>query len=156
MKLWLEGYIDISGDGVLLKSSKKPYCNRKNLSDEIEDKFEEFISVVEKNKGEVNATKTTTLDNVNFRIFVSKEYMSLNECVNNQILMSEGLLEMYYEMFAYSEFTILGLELHSMRLGGHDLYDLFERSKGMYAHILISTEPEIGIDDFLDDSGDNE
>ena len=139
MELHLEGYIDFDyKNSIVLRKTMELNSDSINLVEEIEDKFKDKIRVIETNNGTLDEKKELKLEDVAFRLFTSDDYISLDECIDKQILMSEGLLEVDWKMFGYSEFTLICLEITSMRLGGHDLESLFKCNRGKYAHILIT------------------
>lgn len=148
MKLHLQGYLDISSDSdLLLRVSKKPYSRYVDICSEVEEFFKDRVSVRTSGEDE-NEVKYITLDDACVRIFSSETYCSLAEAEEKLIEISVGEFEAYYETFAYSEFTILGFDLTTLKLGGHDLYDILSSMKDRYVHFLIGADEEL--DDLIE------
>lgn len=83
----------------------------------------------------------TMVDNVFVQIHVSDKEITLEEANNNFILMSLGQLDIYETWYGYSEWTIMGYDLHSFRLvgndGEHDLNSIFLNYVGKYLILVV-------------------
>ena len=81
------------------------------------------------------------IHNVFMQIHVSDKEITLEEANNNFILMSLGQLDIYETWYGYSEWTIMGYDLHSFRLvgndGEHDLNDIFLNYVGKYLILVV-------------------
>jgi len=83
-----------------------------------------------------------TIKNVCISLHISDEIITLDEALNNQILLSMGELNLEGHLYGYSEYTIEGLELHELKLvgnnGGHDLYEIIKSYKDKYIIMNIN------------------
>ena len=81
------------------------------------------------------------INNVFMQIHVSDKEITLEEANNNCILMSLGQLDIYETWYGYSEWTIMGYDLHSFRLvgndGEHDLNSIFLNYVGKYLILVV-------------------
>ena len=81
------------------------------------------------------------INNVFMQIHVSDKEITLEEANNNFILMSLGQLDIYETWYGYSEWTIMGYDLHSFRLvgndGEHDLNSIFLNYVGKYLILVV-------------------
>ena len=81
------------------------------------------------------------INNVFMQIHISDKEITLEEANNNFILMSLGQLDIYETWYGYSEWTIMGYDLHSFRLvgndGEHDLNSIFLNYVGKYLILVV-------------------
>jgi hypothetical protein len=75
--------------------------------------------------------------NVFFRFYSSDKPCSLEEAMKGFMKKLFGNLEAIGGCFGYSEYTIEGFSLDSIKLGGHDLEKIIESQGDKYLHILI-------------------
>lgn len=79
------------------------------------------------------------IPNVSLKIYDCPKECTLEEAQNNFICNVIGLMTIETQDYGYSEYTIEGFNVYSMKLGGHDIEDIIKEkcSKGKYLHILI-------------------
>lgn len=82
-----------------------------------------------------------TIDNVFLRIYVSNEKCSLEQAMEGYLEKMFGCLLATGQEYGYSEYTIEGFHVHSLRLGGHDLNKILKSKEGKYLHVLIDVVP---------------
>lgn len=83
-----------------------------------------------------------SIDNVFFRFYESDEKCSLEEAMEGHIEKMAGKLEATGQEYGYSEVTIEGFNINSLKLGGHDLGKIIKDKEGKYLHILIDVIPK--------------
>lgn len=71
------------------------------------------------------------------RFYESDKECTLDEAVEGWVEKMVGKLTAVGSDYGYSEYTIEGFNISSLKLGGHDLKKIFESKKGKYLHILI-------------------
>lgn len=77
--------------------------------------------------------------NVFFRFYSSDRPCSLEESMQGFLEKLFGDLEAVGKCYGYSEYTIEGMSISSLKLGGHDLENLIKSQGDKYLHILIDT-----------------
>ena len=77
------------------------------------------------------------VDNVFISIYDCPKKCTLEEAQENVILSTLGLLEIETQDYGYSEYTIEGFSVYSMKLGGHDILKILESKRDRYLHVLI-------------------
>lgn len=78
-----------------------------------------------------------TMENIFLRIYVCPKECSLEEALENQVKKMSGCLSAIGEEYGYSEYTIEGFNVRSLKLGGHDIDDIIKGFGHYYLHILI-------------------
>ena len=80
--------------------------------------------------------------NVFFRFYECEYECSLEEAIKGHLQVLFGSLSAQGQETGYSEYTIDGFDINTLRLGGHDIGDIIRGKKGKYLHILIDVIPE--------------
>lgn len=78
-----------------------------------------------------------------FRMYESRKPCPLDEALEGYVVTLFGGLSAVGECYGYSEVTIEGFTLQSLKLGGHDLQKLIDAKaeENWYLHILIDRVP---------------
>lgn len=78
-----------------------------------------------------------TIDNVFFRFYECEKECTLEEALENHVSKMFGKVEAEGEAIGYSEYTIEGFNIYSLRLGDHDIGKIIKSKGSKYLHILI-------------------
>lgn len=93
-------------------------------------------------KGEVDELGGVSLNipNCSVRIYYSDNKITLDEVQEKHIRQLFGDLDVFGENYGYSEWTIMGFNLESLTVGGHNLIKELENNMDRYANIVIEYE----------------
>ena len=133
----IKGYLR-NVDYLQLLSDKDDIWSGKDIADIFRDLFYEVDST------EFDAESENGFyyydgyaENIQMRMYVSDIEMPIDELKENLLMQHLGVLKMDAEYYGYSEWTILGLDIDTLKLGGHNLLDYFHQSIGKYIYIEI-------------------
>lgn len=87
--------------------------------------------------GNLFAKDSMNVPNVQMRMHISDNQISLEQAEEKQILSSIGELDIYTEWYGYSEWTILGYNVENFTVGNHDIEQILRSNEGKYVHILV-------------------
>lgn len=140
-ELHIEGFIDLDNCFNITIGEK-----RSNISNYLLDSSvgKRILDFAESNgllycETEVGlGTRSTVIENASIRIFISDAKCTLYESEKRLLDELNGLCEVQGFNKGYDEFTILGLEIDTLRLGGHDLNKMLESHIGDYCHLIIT------------------
>ena len=80
------------------------------------------------------------IPNCNLKIYFADKKCSLKKVMADfDASLYGGALETRVDWAGYSEYTILGMELNSFTIGGHDLNQELSSHYGEYSHIIIES-----------------
>ena len=80
----------------------------------------------------------TVIPNCSMYAYFTDEECTLDEAKESLIDEVYGTCLCTAHYTGYSEWTIIGLKVDSLTLGGHDLVKEFKSHKGEYVHLLIN------------------
>lgn len=80
----------------------------------------------------------TVIPNCSMYAYFTEEECTLDEAKESLIDEIYGTCLCTAHYTGYSEWTIIGLKVDSLTLGGHDLVKEFKSHKGEYVHLLIN------------------
>ena len=80
----------------------------------------------------------TVIPNCSMYAYFTDEECTLDEAKESLIDEIYGTCLCTAHYTGYSEWTIIGLKVDSLTLGGHDLVKEFKSHKGEYVHLLIN------------------
>lgn len=75
--------------------------------------------------------------NVSMQLFVSDKEESLDSIKERIALDSMGLLKYQVNWYGYSEYTIMGFNIETFKLGGHDMFEIIKSYEGKYVYLVI-------------------
>lgn len=74
---------------------------------------------------------------VQLRLYYSSHKCTLDEAMEGFVKELYGLATFTGEAYGYSEYTIEGFYIHSMRMGGHDIREIIKSLDGQYVHFVM-------------------
>lgn len=78
------------------------------------------------------------LNNCNLKILATDKECSLEEAEGALVdRLYGGEVYAYLENIGYSEFTIIGIDIEELRIGGHDIIEELRSYEGKYVHIVL-------------------
>lgn len=107
------------------------YGNEIDLLEKFSDNYDLGIDFEYENES------SDTIDNVSLQIYESNKPCSLEEAKEGFLNQIDGVLLAVGQAYGYSEYTIEGFSVTSMRIGGHDLVELVKSKKDKYLHIIF-------------------
>ena len=131
----IEGYISIDKFSMSKSNYYTIYIDGKSIREYIEDNVSESdIEYIESGFGE----KHYHIPNCQLKIYYSDRECNLADAQNGFIKSLYGDIEGHGSYYGYSEYTILGFDLETLSIGGHDLINELKTHEGNYVHILIN------------------
>lgn len=79
------------------------------------------------------------IENVRVQIYESTERCSLEKAKEGFLHQIDGVLLATGQAYGYSEYTIEGFNVNTLRIGGHDLVEIVKNKADKYLHIIIET-----------------
>ena len=135
----IEGYITIDGCW-----DSTPRINKIPINEYLEDLIPNerqhkgidkgYVKHKDKGLGE----KHYFLADCKMRAYYSSKECSLSEAQNSVVSYLCGDIKGYGCYTGYSEWTILGFDIESLTIGGHDLRKELASHSGEYIHLLIN------------------
>lgn len=107
------------------------YANDLDLAKELSDNYELDWGFPFDEEG------VDTVENVFFRFYESDEKCTLDEANKGFVEKMVGKLIATGSEYGYSEYTVEGFTISSLKLGGHDLNGIISSKGNKYLHILI-------------------
>jgi hypothetical protein len=128
----LQGYLQNDSDGIRLKGSHESIAMKIAYHFDGEDS---------KHQPEDDGQTVASLyiPNVFVRVYLSDNDIPLEEAMEKQVLNTMGALDVYGEWYGYSEWTIMGYDVHNFTIGNHDLEQILSNYNGKYVHIVVET-----------------
>lgn len=83
---------------------------------------------------------SVVIPGVTAQMFTTTQKTTLKEARDNSIRKILGDLELVGQDYGYSEWTIMGFDISSAQLGGHNLQEIVDNNKGKYIHLLFTKE----------------
>jgi len=81
--------------------------------------------------------QTETIPGMFFRFYSCPQECTLDQAIKQNLTEYFGEAEATGELTGYSEVTIEGFNVSSLKLGGHDLAEIIKSQGDTYLHILI-------------------
>lgn len=142
-KLHLQGYLTGDEEGIIALSKNNPteaeyswerYGN--SIIDDIYCFAKECGIAGEHNNG--LGGKISYIDNCNMRMYFTDSECDLKDAMEAMdVVMYGGDIKTKTNWYGYSEWTIIGLNLDTFTIGGHDLNKELNNHYGQYVHIII-------------------
>ena len=130
----IQGYVDDSDD-LRLKENKEDY-----YSPQVVDVFRSLFKSIEHTELQ-NDDSFYHFDgfakDIKMSMYSADSKVPLDELKEDLLLQSYGILKMESSYYGYSEWTILGIDINTLKFGGHDLHNLISQQVGRYIYIEI-------------------
>ena len=107
------------------------FANKIDLTTKLDDNYDVGLSF------DFNEESIDTIPNIFLRIYSCDNKCSLENCIEKNIKQMFGELEATGQEYGYSEYTVEGFIVNSLKLGGHDLANIIKGFKNKYLHILV-------------------
>lgn len=135
-KLYLKGY---------LRNYDNEWCfenaNYYNLSDELyEFSRKNNFCIAQPFGVHTYGGYDIVIPNCNLRIYATNDRSTLDEAQTYLLGVFDGLTESDIYYWGYSEYTIVGLAVHSLTIGGHDLKEELKQYIGKYVHFVLEVK----------------
>lgn len=86
------------------------------------------------------SSRNTALENVFIRLYTGTDKFTLEEAEERLLAHTYGVCEVKGSNYGYSEYTVLGFDINTLKFGGHDLNQILESHKGEYYYLILSVQ----------------
>lgn len=124
----------------LVKDNDKEYDTERELGSLIGNALTKlgYLDESSNEDYENGITKKFIAEDVQMQLFASSTREKLNVIKEKVILDSMGLLDFEEHWYGYSEWTILGFNIETLQLGGHDILNIIRELEGKFVYLIIS------------------
>lgn len=137
-KIIIEGWIDKDGEeNIIIRNDRLWYGD--TLAEIINEEYKSD-EILPSTLGECDdymGGVSLFIPNCSLRFYHSKKKLKLEEVQEKYLKQLFGDIDIFGENYGYSEYTILGLDVEQLVIGGHNLEEILSNYIGEYTHIII-------------------
>ncbi|MBE9390144.1 hypothetical protein [Vagococcus salmoninarum] len=141
----LKGFVvidphDMDGEVFLVKNDQKETSSERELGSLVSNALlalgvEDMAT--EDDFENQNINQKFIADNIQLQVFASSKRTSLDDIKEKVILDSMGLLELQEDWYGYSTWTVMGFNVETFTLGGHDILEIIKSLKDKFIYMVI-------------------
>lgn len=134
-KLYLQGYLVMDDEMICVKENNKKFEYPINIAKEIM-KFAKEYGYCKDYNDNLGGT-ISMINNAKIHIYITDKKTSYEEATLHLLEKLYGNVYNNIENIGYSEYTIIGLRIKDLNIGGHDLVKELKSHIGEYVHFVL-------------------